>query len=501
MDKIASKRFFYIFLYLSLICLSFSFGEVKSLWAEDGGNFTTAIDPDLYIVGPGDKFRIDFWDGSTEVINLTVTPEGSVLLKSMGLLSVRNLTLTEARKKLRKLIGQFYSDSDFSVSLDGVRNVKVMVSGAVIKPGLYDGYASQRVSEMIELAAGLRPGACRRDIRISDADRVRTADLLLFERTGSLRANPYIYSGNNIEVSFIRDSSVFVQISGEVFLPGGLEYSKNDNLETIINLAMGFSGLESDSIIIYRKESDGYRQFAIDKSRLDFPVKPGDKIIVPRRDNDITADYFSIAGEVIRPGRYPYSKGMHLDRAITEARGLTSEADISSLAIFRKQKDNLTPEALKILEETNPNRLSLTGESAPVAIAFDLLKREGGSFDQIDILPGDSIIFSPLTGLVSVFGMVRNPGTIMFRKSLSANDCIKLAGGYSPGAEKKSIRLIRKSTGANIVVTAGAEIYDGDRIIVVEKRNKKDLWDKIKDISLILGGLGVAYLAIDNMTD
>jgi protein involved in polysaccharide export with SLBB domain len=455
-------------LYLILISFSFPYGEDQKLLAEDGGNFTTAIDPDQYIIGPGDKFRIDFWDGSTEVINLTVTPEGTVLLKSMGLLSVSNLTLTKAREKLLNLIGQF---------------------------------ASQRVSEMLDLAKGLRPGACRRDIRLSDGNRVRIADLLLFERTGSLTANPYIFSGNNIEVPFIRDSSVFVQISGEVFLPGGLEYSKNDNLGTIINLAMGFSGLESDSIIIYRKgkEADSYRQLTVEKSRLDFPVMAGDKIIIPRRDTDITADYFSIAGEVIQPGRYPYRRGMDLNQAVAEGRGLTDKADINSLAIFRKQKDNLPAGELRAPEETNPNFLSLTGESAPVAIAVDLLERD--KFNLIDIFPGDSIIFPPLTGLVGVFGMVNIPGIIKFREGLSANDCIKLAGGYSPGAEKKSIRLVRKSTGANIVVDPGARIFDGDRIIVVEKKDKKDLWDKIKDISLILGGIGIVYLAVDNMTE
>jgi hypothetical protein len=78
---------------------------------------------------------------------------------------------------------------------------------------------------------------------------------------------------------------------------------------------------------------------------------------------------------------------------------------------------------------------------------------------------------------------------------------VKKAGGYAEGAEKRAADVIRKSSGMKIRASGGTEIYDGDMIVIPENRQKKSTWDRLKDISLILGGLGAAYLAIDNLAN
>ena len=79
------RTFFYA---CALGCLIYLCSPVfcaeNRLYAQDK-SFTTVIDPDDYIVAPGDQFRIDFWNGAVSSLNLTVTPEGSVLIVSMGL--------------------------------------------------------------------------------------------------------------------------------------------------------------------------------------------------------------------------------------------------------------------------------------------------------------------------------------------------------------------------------------------------------------------------------
>jgi len=463
-------------------------------------NFSAAINPQEYIIGPGDQFRIDFWDGSTAKIELTVTPEGAVLLTSMGMVQVSDLTLADAKKKLHELVRMYYSEADFSVSLTGVRMLKVLVTGAVKTPGLYDGFASQRVSELITSAGGLLPGACQRGIKLSGYNsHTRNADLLLFERTGYLKSNPYIFSGHKIEVPFIKDSSAFVQISGEVVRPGGLEYMDGDNLSTILDLAVGLSGLEGDSILIYRKEKKSYREILIPISRLDYAVKPGDKIIIIKREESETVDYFSISGEIRRPGRYPYVNGMFLADAVTKAGEISSRADLRSTAIFRKPGFNLPLGMLQTLTHINPNALDLTGELEPVSIGEKIENRQ--SLGRIEVKPGDSIVVPMLSGSVGVYGLVNRPGAVDFYDVGNISNFIKRAGGFAPSADRRAIQVIRKSTGATIITDRRAEIYDGDRIIVLEDKHSRNGWDKIRDISLILAGLGITYLAIDNMTD
>jgi len=461
--------------------------------------FGTVIDPDRYIVGPGDKFRIDFWDGSTTSLNLTVTPEGTVLLTSMGLADIGGVSLTEARQRLTELVGSYYDEIDFSISLVGVRPVKILVTGAIKEPGLYDAFVSQRVSEIIEEAGGLLPGASHRRILFDGNGHEQLVDLLRFERTGDLDANPYLYIGYKIKVPLVTDSSTFVQISGEVVNPCGVEYREGDNIGSIIDLAKGLTGFQGESVFVYRKIDGGVEQKQISIDKLDWPVMPGDKIIVSRASERRPVDYFSITGEIQSPGRYPYENKMTLADVIRVSGPLTLKADYQSMTIYRQAKYRHSDETIKMLSAINNNNLSFADENYPVSLRMNNV--DPGDIDKISVFPGDSIVVPILTGSVGIYGLVKRPGLIKFTGVNSASDLIGEAGGYTGRARKDKIEVIRKSSGLKIISDPGIEIYDGDVVIIPEENIRKSTWDKVKDITLILAGAGVIYLAIDNIAD
>jgi len=456
------------------------------------------VNPDIYVVRPGDRFHVDFWDGSTRAIDVTVTPEGLLLLPSIGSLNIGNLTLSKAKQELNRLIGRFYSKSDFTVSLVGARPAKILIIGGVVNPGLYDGSAFDRVSEMITKAGGFVDGASRRNIKIYGFGHQHNVDLLRFERTGSLKSNPSVYSGDKISVPLVKDSSGFVHVSGEVITPGSFEYIDGDNLGSVLDLAMGLTGLESDSVYIYRK-SAASQPIAISVSNTTYPIKPGDKVIVGRSADRLSADYFSIVGEIKRPGRYPCGENMNLKLAIREAEGLTIRADIFSLALFRKLEYLRTSQNETRLSEYAPNNIPLDGSNEPVSLKIDRSFPE--KLDKIKIQPGDSIIIPVKTGLVGVYGMVNRPGMIGLEQYAMATELITKAGGFSSGADKRTITVIRKSSGLKINSTPSIDVFDGDIIFVDELENRKSLLEKIRDISLVLGGVSLIYLAVDNMAD
>lgn len=494
-----SRPFFYVVLIILIIPFFAAIFDRNCFGTANAQNYTGLIDAENYVVRPGDRFRIDFWDGSTRAIDIIVTPEGSLLLPSIGTLQVSNLILIDAKTKLNKLIGRFYSETDFTVSLIGVRPVKVLVTGGVNKPGIYDGYASSRISEMIEKADGFKDGASRRKIKLSGYDRDRIVDILRFERTGDLDANPNVYSGDVILVPFVKDSTSFVHISGEVTFPGSFEFVENDKLGSVIDLAMGLTGLESDSVYIYRKNSGDIQLIVKPITALKFPIQVGDKIIVGRRADSPTADYFSIVGEIKKPGRYPYRSGLNLKQAIQNVGGLTSKADIFSLALFRRLEFTRTEKNIENLKLISPNNLVLSGDKEPLSLKI------GRSFpvtlDEIPIHPGDSILIPNKSGLVGVYGMVNRPGTIAYEGLAKALDLINKAGGFSCRANKKAVVVFRKSSGMKIVAAPDIDIFDGDTIIIEEDMDRKNFWEKLRDISLILGGASLVYLAVDNMTD
>jgi len=466
--------------------------------AQDNSFYTT-IDPDQYIVGPGDGFRVDFWDGSVPTINLTVTAEGMVLLNSMGFVDVAGLSLTAAKARLGELIKKYYADIDFSISLTGVRSVQIMVTGGVAKPGLHTASASTRVSEIISKAGGFIKGASRRNIILEGVDFDSNVDLLRFERLGDFNSNPYIYFGNKIHVPMVTDSSSFVHVSGEVVLPGGFEYKKGDDLGELIDLALGFTGLEGDSVYIF----DGYEsevdRVAVPITDLSMPVMPGNKIVVGRTSREHLSNYFSITGQITIPGRYPCYGGLTLDRCLNTAGGLTDKADIYSAVIYRQPESDRSKETQKSLNKFFINDQSVLSDREPVSVDFRALFPD--YLDRIPILPGDSIVIPIKTGVVTVYGMVKRPGMVTYEGPGSAARYIKKAGGFTGGADKSSIQVIRKTSAIRLISDPGIDIYDGDTIIIPEQEKKKSIWDKIKDGAMILGGLGILYLAIDNAAD
>jgi polysaccharide biosynthesis/export protein len=466
--------------------------------AQESG-FGTVVDEDVYIVKPGDRFRVDFWDGVTDAIGMVVTPEGSILLPPMGKLEVADLSLSETKAHLVTLVKRFYPDIEFTVSLEGIRSVKVFVTGAVKTPGFYNGYVADRVSEFIKKAGGFIPGASRRNIMLHGGHKCTLVDLLLFERTGDIDANPFMYEGNMIHVPMITDSSSFVQISGAVVRPGGIEYGKKDNLGTIIDLAFGLNGLEDDSILIYRRGASSPNSVSVSLSDRNFSLMPGDKIVVAHKQFTSKPDYFAVTGEVILPGRFPYHDGLSLADALSIAQGVGEFGCVQSMTIFRRPEYDGSVDFVRLVPPDSNNNISLSLGLIPVSV--DLDRYYPDKLADIPIAPGDSITIPRLTGSVTILGLIHQPGAIGYQYPMTVRDLVSRAGGYSPDADKGKIDIIKGSTGLRKTVKPGARIFDGDIVIVPEKVDKKSFLDKVRDISLILGGMGVVYLALDNASD
>lgn len=490
------RAFFYTLFILMTILGGGYFSVLSGLAKADDSGFGTVVEPEEYTIGPGDRFRIDFWSSSNPPLDVTVTPEGYLLLTAMGRVDIGNMTLIEARTKLRDLIAKFYSETEFSITLIGARPVKVLVAGAVKNPGLYDGLVSQRVSELIDKAGGFVEGASRRNIVLSGGSKSYDVDFLRYLREGDLDANPYLYSGYKIYVPPITDSSTFVHVSGEVINPGGFEYKEKDKLATIMKLAMGLTGLQGDSILIFRQRQ--IISFPIDK--LDFDILPGDKIIIPKRPLPADGDYYSITGEVVMPGRFPFEKGMGLGQALRGSGNLTAKADIYSLVIYRKQSFVWESQTSKMLQSAIPNNLSFKEKAEPASIS--IADYYPDHLDEIKIMPCDSIVVPLLTGTVGVYGMVNRPGKVVFSgPRMNISELVGLAGGYAKGAGRGNADIIRKASGLKIRSGRHIDVFDGDIVIIPDNQGKGGFWQKLKDISLIAGSLGIVYLAVDKMAD
>lgn len=398
--------------------------------------FDYPIDPDLYLIRPGDMIKIVFVDAQLPTFNLTVDPECKIVHSTLGLFDLSNKTLSQAKKILNEKLSGLYKDNQVAFSINrNPSRVAIIVSGAVKNPGLYTAYTSQRVSEIIDSAGGVNFSGSKRNIIISGGPNVVEVDLERAFYLGENEKNPSLYAGNNVHVPGKTDKRV--QVVGEVNTPREIELKEGDNLALLLALAGGIrnTGDSSKIEIILGSKHELY-----DKQ----VIKPGNVIFVPIKQNAIDENKLIIFGAVNNPGRYNYRGGVKLSELISEAGGFTSRANKLRTIIFRHA----------VLDEWG----SSTTRRYP-------LKSNTGAHD-ISLSPNDSVFVPIAVGYVKISGAVRNPGLFPFIEGENAQYFIDMAGGYQQIADKKVIELYNPISRITETFSPEVLLQDGDVLIV-----------------------------------
>ena len=104
-----------------------------------------AIDPGKYILGPSDMLTVSLWGIVSFSANLTVTPEGSLIIPTVGEVQVAGKRLLEAKKIIGDLVRQRYPSGSVTTTLTNPRSFVVTLRGAVLRQGQYVVTAVDRV--------------------------------------------------------------------------------------------------------------------------------------------------------------------------------------------------------------------------------------------------------------------------------------------------------------------------------------------------------------------
>ncbi len=324
------------------------------------------IDPANYRLGPGDALTIFIWGNAQAQYELTVTPEGNLLLPTIGPVSVAGLNLSEAKRLLEDELLQRYRNVQVVTDLTGLREFRVYVGGAVKSPGVFTATAVTRVSEIIEFAGGFigeespsgfmrgeqyrsqpPPGiASHRKILVTHLDgRTDTADVLRFEIFGDLKYNFTLSDGDRIFVPLREKTINLYGIFGGVRNPGFYEYSPRDSLKDLIMLGHGLSlDADSTSAEIIRFNSDAKSTSSIrvplrrilDCESADLQLKPDDRVFIAIKRDYHEKQMVLIMGQVKNPGFYPIvPESTYLSQIINLAGGFTELASLAEAEMTR----------------------------------------------------------------------------------------------------------------------------------------------------------------------
>jgi protein involved in polysaccharide export with SLBB domain len=475
------------------------------------------IDPALYIVGPGDVLGLNLQGSIRRYDELTVTPEGTVLVPGAGTVPVSGMTLQEARSRIIEETAKSYRNVQVMVELVRLRRFAVFVLGQVADPGQYDASQAERVSEAIQKAGGPLPNASDRSIYLIRRDGARLpCDLLVFWRTGELRANPHLEDGDVVIVGFRREG---VLINGEVNKPGQIEYLEGDSLGGMIRLAGGLTQkatLDTIEIARYAPGSTvpeiSYVHGSLDPRSevLDLPMQARDAVQIRTDPNWDIRHRVEMRGEVRFPGVYIVDEDKTtLSEQIARAGGFTPDASLREAGVVRKVDESIKDpeyERLRLVPAADMSRteyeyFKMRGRQRVglMAVNFVDLFENGNKSQDVLLRDGDIITVPLKKTYVTLAGQVAIPGNIRYEPGLSIDDYIARSGGYAWKAAKGRTVLIRASTGEWIKRGDAARIGPGDTIWVPEKPDR-DMYALFKDTLLILSQVATIYLVIKSST-
>ena len=391
------------------------------------------VNPDLYLIRPGERLPVTFVGTSLPAISLKVGPDGLVVNQNLGTFDMDGLTLAEARIILAEPLKQLYNCENIHISIGAPYRVAIAVNGAVNQPGTYLGFTSQRVSEIIKQAGGVNSNGSTRLIQFSGGPGQLTVDLDRAVYGADNQTNYPLYAGVSIYVP--RSSEKKVHLMGDA--PRSIELLESDNIETIMTLAGGGRYNGSDQLMVL---SDGWRTATASDLR-DQAVFQLNKL---EADSSLT-----IFGGVNKPGRFDYAEGISLAELIDLAGGYTTSADQNRIAIFRQLPGD---------EWGNESE-----------IRIPIIARSKTDNLQNVLSPNDSVFVPVAIGFVHLVGQVRVPGYYPYQQGLAVEDYIRTAGGFAKQADTDNLILKNRVTGVSSQAAVDAVPGDGDQIRV-EKR-------------------------------
>ncbi len=433
-------------LFLSVILAGVIMGAGTTVVAQIAGDssgsqvipfFDRPIDPDSYLIRPGETLEITFINAQLPSLALAVDAENRIVHQKLGIFDLSGRTLSDTRQLLLEPLTRLFNADKIDISIRKVYPVSILVTGAVRKPGRYVGYTSQRVSEIVDSAGGVTSEGSTREISFVSGDRKTSVDLDRARRLGDYSLNPNLYAGNRIHVP--KASGHRVYIMGEVNDPRSIELLPGDNLELLVALAGGV-----------RPGGDLTSAFVAGDSARDIhaadSIREGDFIVIPRSPTAVADNDFTIQGAVHNPGRYAWNRGTTIEDLIRMSGGLTDRGNAQRIVVFRQARDVVlgTP-----LTERFP--LNSGGSSQTGGLALE---------------PADSVVVAALVGYVRISGEVVNPGVYPFAPGKKVGYYLSLAGGIISGPDGTDVMLRDPISKLTRVGEERDPVYDGLEIIV-----------------------------------
>ncbi len=437
-----------------------------------------AVDGEKYIVGPNDIFALGVWGIVNQPLPLAVSPEGTLIIPSVGEVDIDGLTLSAAKEKVIAATKKRFISAVVTLTLVSPRRFMVTLTG--VGQGTYPTSAIMRASTIIAFVINdsLSLGKSRtsfgdrglfslRNITLKRKNgETQRVDLYQYFATRDEKYNPFLREGDVLNIPKYDWEGRFLSVYGAVQFPGNFEYIEGDDLETAIQLVRGTTTMaNTDSILISRLEPGANKMnnfyVSLDRDK-NMKLQPNDRVVVTAYSEQRRDFKVNILGEVMKPGSYPITlNSTKLTEIIRESGGLTTNSYLPNSEVYRKidtffiidkNRDSLESVFTKRLNDVITNKdekdnfdLDIKYRIGRVNVDFDKLS-EGDELQNITLRDGDIIYITSNKKEVYVYGQVNRPGFVPYKEGADADYYIAACGGYGERADEEEVRVVKFKT-------------------------------------------------------
>jgi protein involved in polysaccharide export with SLBB domain len=506
---------------------------------------------DNIILQEGDVIRIPYYENRV-TISGNVKREGkfelldsetfSDLLKYCGGFTdnayrgaVTVIRITDTEKKIIDLQSTDYnnfkpngSDEYIVRKLQDEYANRIVISGAVNRPGPYQLSSDITVKDLIDKAGGLMKDAYTKRVTIFRYLVNKTPVSVSINLDSVLQNNQIVYLQKDdslyIHSLFEFNDKNYVTVEGNVRKPGQVQWRENFTLHDLLLSVGGLteSG-DSSNIEISRRikdanvdkanhnESTVFNVDLSNKNQLqnDVLLQPFDMVIIKTLPGYASQRSVLVQGEVKSPGRYGLEKsGDRISDIIQRTGGFKASADSNSISIRRIIKSNLTKQEkeglFQRILDISPDSLAQNSRlNQEIYKTYDLISVDLGtalshpeSSENLALEDGDILTIDRSSNLVKISGEVYFPTIVAYKANKNLKYYVQQAGNFTAYARKTGALVIYPDGKAASVkhflwfktypsVTPRAEIFVPQK----EKSNRPRL--SVAELALLVSSLGI----------
>lgn len=395
----------------------------KNLTFESSMNLAT---PQNYRLGAGDVVNIDIWGASQESVSETISPDGTITLDGVGVISLGGLSVKQAKSRLKSVLGPRYQDSRIELTLGQTRTITISVMGEVKMPGTYTMSAFATVYNALYMAGGPNEIGTLRNVQVYRNNHIiSNVDVYDFLLNGKLTGDVRLQDNDIITVG---PYEALVNITGKVKRPMFYEMKKTESAATLLRYAGGFTGdAYTKTIRVNRKAGHQYSVFNVGEFDLnDFKLMDEDSVSIDSTLNRYQ-NMVEVKGAVFRPGMYQVGGQICTVKALIEAADGLTENAIGQHAVMHRMQADRTLKMLSvningILEGTVPD-VELKNEDV-----LYIASREEEKLDQT----------------ITIHGEVNYPGIYKYAANETVEDLVLQAGGLTNAASLSKVDVARR---------------------------------------------------------